>query len=110
MGMFDNYDNLNPDYIPNNTTKYIDKYYLTINSQIPRPLYDIKNNFLGYSWDNGEIFDFNMSVDDMITIRENSIIYDTPGESPDTYTIGEIEGQQAYNVVDAKSWTFSGKT
>ena len=110
MGMFDTYDKLNPDYIPNNTTDYKDIYYLTIDSEIPRPMYDIKNNFLGYTWDKGEIFDFNISVDDMITVRENSIIYEHSGEQPDIYTVAEVEGQQAYNIVDCKSWTFSGKT
>lgn len=109
MGMFDKYDKLNPDYIPNNTTTYLGTEYLTIDSEVPRPMYDIKNNFIGYTWDEGEFFDFKLSVDDMITVRENSLIYDKPGEGPDLYTIAEMEGQQAYNVVDAKSWTFTGK-
>ena len=78
--MFDNYDKLNPDYIPNNTTTYLDTEYLTIDSEVPRPMYDIKNNFIGYTWDEGESFDFKMSVDDMITIRRNSLIYEKAGE------------------------------
>ena len=108
--MFDNYDKLNPDYIPNNTTTYLDTEYLTIDSEVPRPMYDIKNNFIGYTWDEGESFDFKMSVDDMITIRRNSLIYEKAGEHPDVYTVAEVGGQQAYNVVDAKSWTFTGKS
>lgn len=110
MGMFDKYDNLNPDYIPDNTTTYLDKDYLTIDSDIPRPLYDLEGKFLGYSWDEGEVFEFKMSINDMITIRKNSLIYNKTGEQPDVYTKAEIEGQQAYNTVDAKSWTFTGKT
>lgn len=110
MGMFDRYDNLNPDYIPNNTTNYIDRYYVTINSDIPRPLYDIKQRFIGYTWDRNERFNFEISANDMITVRENSLIYDKTGEAPDKNTVAEVEGQKAYNVVDAKSWTFVGKT
>ena len=110
MGMFDTYDRLNPNYIPNNTTNYKDLYYSTIASEMPKQLYDAENNFIGYSWDKNEIFDFKISVDDMITVRENAIIFNKPGECPDTYTVATVSGQQAYNVVDCKSWTFSGKT
>lgn len=110
MGMFDRYDNLSSDYIPDNTTTYLDKEFLTIDSQIPRPMYDINNNFIGYSWDKGELFEFEVSVDDMITVRKNSLLFNNTGEAPDSYTVAETIGQQAYNTVDAKSWTFVGKT
>lgn len=110
MGMFDNYHRLNPDYVPNNTTTYLDAEYLTIDSEVPRPMYDHKNNFIGYTWDEGEFFDFNLSVNDRIAVKENSLIFNNLGEGPDTHTVAEVEGQQAYNTVDAKSWTYVGKT
>ena len=108
--MFEKYDSLNPNYIPNNTTDYEYNEYQKITSEIPIPLYDIKNNLIGYSWYRDEMFDFDMSVNDIITVRKNSLIYNKHGEHPDVYTVAEVEGQQAYNTVDARSWTFVGKT
>ena len=109
MKMFDNYDNLDPEYIPNNISKDTDTNYIILDNTLPRPIYDIKNNFIGYTWDEGEFFDLNISVNDKIKVKENSIIFNCPGEYPDTYTAAEIKGQQAYNTADGKSWTYVGK-
>jgi hypothetical protein len=46
----------------------------------------------------------------MIEILEDSIVYTKVGESPDNYTVGTREGQQAYNTADGKSWTYVGRT
>ena len=108
MGMFDKYDNLPIDYVPNNTTSYLDVDFLTIDSDIPRPLYNFKEEFIGYTWDRGEIFDFVMSVEDVITVRQNSLIFDKYGDGPTTETVGDFKGQQAYNTVEGRSWTYVG--
>ena len=111
MGMFDKYENIIPDYIPDNTSPTLDDYTFTsIDSDLPRPLINWRGNKIGYTWNNGELFDFNLTVDDMIAIRRDSLVFDKSGEGPDAYTIGEHDGQQAYNTVDAKSWTFIGKS
>ena len=108
--MFDRYNNLNPDYVPNNTTNYTTGEFATIGSEMPRPMYNLKGAIVGYTWNSEEKFDFNISIDDMITIKKNALIFEEHGAAPDTLTIGEVIGQQAYNVVDARSWTFVGKT
>ena len=110
MGMFDTYDNLNPDYIPDNSTPTPLEKYITINPKLPKPLYNVKGTFLGYKWNHGEYFDFNISVNSIIKINSMSLIFEKSGEIPDNNTVGEFEGQKAYNIVDAKSWTFVGKT
>jgi hypothetical protein len=46
----------------------------------------------------------------MIAILNDSIVYNNVGEEPDNQTVGKRIGQQAYNTVDAKSWTYVGKT
>lgn len=108
MGMFDTYDNLNPYYIPNNTSRSCDNVFGTIDNDLPRPLIDLKGRQIGYTWNNGELFDFNLSVNDIITVREDAIIYDTTQQAPTEDVVGIYEGQKAYNVVDGKSWTFVG--
>lgn len=110
MSMFDTYDKLNPDYIPDNSTPTPTEEYLTINKVLPRPLYDVRNRFIGYNWNHGEYFDFTLSVNSMITVNNDSLIFEEKEAAPDTYTVGKYEGQKAYNVVDAKSWTYVGRT
>lgn len=110
MGMFDKYDNLNPEYIPDNSSPEINEEHISINKVLPRILNDVRNRFIGYSWNHREYFDFKICVDNMIKIREDSLVYDKEGQKPDDYTIGKYEGQKAYNTVDAKSWTYVGRT
>lgn len=110
MGMFERYDNLSPDYIPNNSALRIKGVYTTIENDLPRPLIDIRGNQIGYTWDSGELFNFHFTTKDKITIFKDSIIYEESGKSPDTSTYGKRLGQKAYNTVDAKSWTFIGET
>lgn len=109
MGMFDNYDKLNPEYIPDNTSPTPSTSFITIDEVMPRPYYDIKNRLVGYTWNYGEYFKFSLSTDDMIAILNDSIVYNNVGEKPGNFTVGKRVGQQAYNTVDAKSWTYVGK-
>ena len=110
MGMFDKYDNLNPDFIPDNTSPTPSTAFLTIDEMLPRPYRDIKGRLIGYTWNYGEHFKFSLSTDDMIVILNDSIVYNNVGEKPNNFTVGERVGQQAYNTVDAKSWTYVGKS
>ena len=102
MGMFDNYNNIDPNYIPNNTTcKEIT--YIEIDNSNPKKAYDAKGRFVGYTWQQGDTFDLLLSID--LSIKVNSdIIFTESGAAPAINTVAEI-GQQAYNIKDIKSWT-----
>lgn len=107
MSMFDNYDNLSRFYVPNNISVNPAKEYNTINQTIPKKLYDIKNRFIGYSWDYGDTFDLILSVNNRIPVRRDSIIFSEHNITPTTDTAG-YKGLQAYNTIDNKSWTCVG--
>ena len=110
MGMFDNYTNLNPDYIPNNTFDNEDIKYICDKDILPHKLYNVKKNFTGYQWNNTDRFNWTISVDKNIRVAKDAIIYEKSGEAPDIRTVGTRLGQHAYNIQDAKSWTFCGRT
>lgn len=107
MGMFDRYDKLNSSYIPNNSTE-INTEYVTVDTSLPRCVYDIHKKQLGYSWNFGEHFKFNLSISCNIKVSEDSIVYEISGETPTENTQAQRIGQQCYNIKDAKSWTFVG--
>lgn len=102
MTMFDSYDN--PSKIGT-----CDSYenYKILNDSLPNKVFNIKGNFVGYSWHCYDIFDWEISINRKILVKEDSIIYSLPDEMPDTMTRGYF-GQQAYNVRDIKSWTCVG--
>ena len=101
------HDNLNSNYIPNNIAPTPAKEYISINDSLPKKLCDIKNRFIGYTWNYGDKFDLNLSLNNIIPVREDSIIYTKQEEKPCTNTLG-YKGLQAYNTVDNKSWTCVG--
>lgn len=107
MSMFESYDKLgmstNSQGIQLNNTNY-----LSIESDtLPRRIMDIKGRFIGYEWNNGDIFDFKIDITDAIKIKNDSIVFNNKGEAPSTGTEGYI-GQQAYNTADSKCWTCLG--
>lgn len=107
MSMFDSYDNLNPRRIPNNISNNPPKEYNIIDTTIPKKMYNVKNEFIGYTWEYGTEFDFIISVNDLIKVKRDSVVYNEIGEEPTTATVG-YKGQQCYNTVDNKSWTCVG--
>ena len=109
MGMFDTYDKLNPNYIPDNSTDKVEQYKC-IKNELPYKAYDIKGRFVGYKWNYNDRFVFPISVNNTICVDEDALIYINRGEGPDTYTIGTHEGQKAYNTIDSKSWTYCGES
>lgn len=62
MSIFTNYDNLSPDYIPDNISE---KEYAeeVTNNKPPRVVLNAKKEFIGYCWYNGEKFDFTVKTD-----------------------------------------------
>lgn len=109
MGMFDTYDSLNPNYIPDNSTNKIEQYKY-IEKELPYKVYDIKNRFVGYKWNYNDRFVFPISVDNTICVDEDALIYTNKDECPDTHTVGTHIGQKAYNTIDSKSWTYCGES
>lgn len=107
MSMFDNYDNLSRFYVPNNISVNPATEYDSIDQTIPKKLYDIKNRFIGYSWDYGDTFDLILSINNRIPVRRDSIIFSEQNITPTTDTAG-YKGLQAYNTIDNKSWTCVG--
>lgn len=108
MGMFDNYD-YPIQTVPDNSTPKPSNEYHTIGEKdvIPRKVYNIKNNFVGYQWNYGDTFTFTLSCVEKIKVKDDAIIYHDCGEVPSTSTVG-YPGQQAYNIPDCKSWTCIG--
>ena len=101
MGLFDNYDNLSKNYIPNNLRDVdINKYTTTS----PYEEYDINGNHIGYFWYYGDTVNLQFNIDGLITVDNNSIIYNVSGDAPNESVPGEIN-QKAYNIVDYISWT-----
>ena len=95
--MFDSYSNLSDIYVPDNTTKRQNTFvYFTGNKDINRE-YNIKREFIGYSWSYGDTVLLNLSMEKKIMVEEDAIVYDEYEQFPDSSTIG-IKGQRAYNT------------
>lgn len=75
----------------------------TLNLDLPRKEYDITGKFIGYSWSYGETLVIPYSVDKVIYVEEDALVFDASGASPSTSTVGTF-GQKAYNTADRKSW------
>jgi hypothetical protein len=95
---------MDPNYMPHNVEHNHNEQYLEVENTLPRKVYNIQDNFIGYSWSEGDTFTFNINVNDTIKVKEDSIINNESGVYPTTETIG-YKCQQAYNTVDNKSWT-----
>ena len=107
MGMFDNYDNLHEDYVPDNRHSNSDRTMEKIDTSKVHKVYNAKGNFVGVSWHRGETVDLEFPLCDRVFVDSDAIIYEGADECPTPLTIGH-SGQKAYNVVDKKSWTCVG--
>lgn len=106
MGMFDNYDTIYNTFIGNNKEEPA-KEYKVVDDCIPSQIFDIKGNFVGYQWQEGNTFDLTITANNIIKVKEDSIIFNEAGVEP-TDTLPGYAGQQAYNTKDNCSWTCSG--
>lgn len=107
MGMFDNYDNLHEDYVPDNRHSNSDRTLEKMDTSKVHKVYNAKGNFVGVSWHRGETVDLKFPLCDKVFVDPDSIIYNSSGECPTPLTVGH-SGQKAYNVADKKSWTCVG--
>lgn len=109
QSMFSRYDNLNANYIPDNSSPEQSKEMIEICHKLPKELFDVKGRFIGYSWSEGDTFIFPVTVNTVIKVDKDSIIYEKAGEHPTESTPAQRAGQQAYNIVDCISWTYVGR-
>jgi hypothetical protein len=107
MNMFDNYNNGSITNTPNNLNDTSVYNEISISKDIPKEVYDINNQFVGYTWNHGDIFTFELNVNDVIKVHKYSLIYTESKEEPSTSTIG-FKGQKAYNIKDRICWTCLG--
>lgn len=116
--MFDNFQNLDPNYVPNNIKKeelidreeYKDVPYDIIDNR-EHFYHRYKNEENGKAFSYGQEINFDFEVDDVVYVEENAIVSYTQGEEPTTETVGEY-GQYFYNIPDEKLWkcTSRGQT
>lgn len=104
MGMFDNYNNQNTDYIPNNLGYACRK---PMAYPIPYVEYNTEGEQSGYYWYYGDTVNLVFELTGEVTVEGDSILYFISGEEPSEDTEGEI-GQKAYNLNDLISWTCVG--
>lgn len=102
QNMFTNYEDLSSVYVPNNERAELENNKV-IDLSLPKKEYDNSGKFIGYSWNYGETLTIPYSVNKVIYVEEDALVYDISGVSPSISTIGTF-GQKAYNTVDRKSW------
>lgn len=107
MSMFENYDNQPDDYIPNNLFRFIDKCPKIIDLNLPNKEFNVKNEFIAYTWKYGDTFNFVFSNTKDIYVERDSIILEEEGAEP---TDASRVCQKAYNIVDLRSWTCTSHT
>ena len=108
MGMFDNYENIPSDYVPNNMYPHIIPETLSIETDNV----ELETNLAGkqnYVWDFGNSFVLKFDTKVNISVEDDAIIFDEIGEYPTDETEGVI-GQKAYNTRDIKAWQLTSIT
>lgn len=103
MSMFDNYKNLNPDYIPDNRKETLPSCNVEFDDTLPKVLKGYWGEPIGYTWHYGDTFTAHINLNKLITIDEGDIVYTQKGEAPDENTKGEFL-QSIYNTYDLKRW------
>ena len=103
MSMFTNYDAIPDNYIPNNIECQLPPTFISFSEKEPKKEYNIKGDFIGYSWEFGDTLTLNISVNKHIFVEDDSLILTENGEEP-YYGNGRI-GMRAYNTFNIRSWT-----
>lgn len=106
MGLFDTYDTLPDNYIPNNrpVKKCCNSKFDPCFPTKPYEQYNAEGELIGYWWNYKDILNLEFNITGNITVESNAIIYTVTGEAPLEDTEGEID-QKAYNIIDLRSWT-----
>lgn len=108
MGMFDTYDNVPIDYVPDNMNPPVLPQTFTIETDhiIIETSLGKKQN---YMWEYGATFSLDFDTKINISVEDNAIIYNEAGEYPTDITVGVV-GQKAYNTKDIISWQLDSIT
>ena len=106
--MFDNYDKLQQNYVPNNLNKAFPvpptcKKIEETRPNKPYDMYDEMGKFIGYFWNYGDTVSLDFTITGEYTVEGNAIISTVSEQEPNTETVGYI-GQYYINVVDNKVW------
>lgn len=106
MGIFDNYQNLDNAYVPNNLSQLFPKKIPCHRPQFKKPFedYNAEGKLIGYYWYYGNTVSLNFNITGEIIVEDTDIIYTAIGQRPTVNTVGQI-GCKAYNVIDLLSWT-----
>ena len=103
MTMFDNYNNLNSSYHPNNMAEYLPDTYIEYTDKLPRKEFNLCGEFIGYSWNYGDTLTLEIPINPTIKVEADAIIFTEKGDKPTEETVGKLN-QRAYNIYDLKCW------
>lgn len=107
MGILSNYENLDAGTVPNNVDKFEPSCPEIIRKDIPKAVFDIYSNFIGYEIHMMDNISIPFTVNKKIKVPMTSIVYRQAGLSPNN-TVEGYYGQKAYNTIDCTSYTCYG--
>ncbi|MBO7734736.1 MAG: hypothetical protein J6S67_19405 [Methanobrevibacter sp.] len=103
MSMFTPYENLNPDYSPNNINIPTPSPRRKLYQFLPIEERNIVGKFVGCSFNYGDTLSLVFDINPKIKVEADAIVYEITGQEPTSSTEGHY-GQRAYNTVDLKVW------
>lgn len=108
MSMFNTYQNLQDNYVPNNMQPCPpNPCWNNLKPACPNKPYEDyneKGELIGYWWNYGDILNLEFNIVGQVTVADDAIIYTAANQTPLTSTVGFIN-QKAYNIIDQISWT-----
>lgn len=107
MGMFHKYDNLCPDYIPDNSSLRNVETNKTFEDTSLVVVHNKKGELIGYGFNEGNSVVLDTGLSLTAEVELDALVYTEANKYPDTHTQGHL-GQRAYNIVNLKSYTCFG--
>ena len=104
MQLFDNFDNIPQNYIPNNMFPRIPEIMVALDNDTVKPLFR-DGRQVGYKWNWGDAIKLPIKNEIHIKVPNGSLTTNTHDEVPTTETVGDFIGQKFYNFKDFRSWT-----
>lgn len=104
MQLFDNFDNIPQNYIPNNMFPRIPEIMVALDNDTVKPIFR-DGRLVGYKWNWGDVVKLPIKNEIHIKVPNGSLTTNTHDEVPTTETVGDFIGQKFYNFKDFRSWT-----
>lgn len=104
MQLFDNFDSIPQNYIPNNMFPRIPEIMVALDNDTVKPLFR-DGRQVGYKWNWGDVVKLPIKNEIHIKVPNGSLTTNTHDEVPTTETVGDFIGQKFYNFKDFRSWT-----